>query len=215
MEIKAAIFDLDGTLLDSMAMWQNVCNEYLAQNGYESQEKLSEEFRTMSLDRSSHYIKEAFNLDKSAEQIFDEIIEMVEDRYTLTLPLKEGAYDFVKKLYQSGTKICVATASMRHLVERAMKRTGLDEFSVGIFTCSEAGAPKTEPAVFLWALKELGTTPEETWVFEDSLLAIQTAKNVGCKVCAVYDDSNADTTEPIKALADIYIKSFDETEGVF
>lgn len=215
MKVKAAIFDLDGTLLDSMAMWQNVCTDYLAQNGYESQEKLSEEFRTMSLDSSSHYIKEAFNLDKSAQQIFDEIIAMVEDRYTKTLPLKDGAYDFVKKLYGAGTKICVATASMRHLVEKAMKRTGLDEFSVGIFTCSEAGAPKTEPAVFLQALKELGTTPEETWVFEDSLLAIKTAKNIGCKVCAVYDDSNADTTEPIKTLADVYVESFINTEDIF
>jgi len=215
LEIKTAIFDLDGTLLDSMAMWQNVCDEYLEQNGLGSQGKLSEEFRTMSLDRSSHYIKETFKLDKSAEQIFDEIIAMVEDRYTLTLPLKEGAYDFVKKLYEKGTKICVATASMRHLVERAMKRTGLDEFSVGIFTCSEAGAPKTEPAVFLQAIEALGATPEETWVFEDSLLAIQTAKKMGCKVCAVYDDSNADTTEPIKALADVYLESFATTKDVF
>ena len=215
MKIKAAIFDLDGTLLDSMAMWQNVCDEYLEQNGLGSQGKLSEEFRTMSLDRSSHYIKEVFKLDKSAEQIFDEIIDMVEDRYTSTLPLKDGAYDFVKRLCESGTKICVATASMRHLVERAMKRTGLSEFASGIFTCSEAGAPKTEPAVFLQAMEFLGSTPEETWVFEDSLLAIQTAKNIGCKVCAVYDDSNADTTEPIKALSDVYLKTFANPEGIF
>ena len=214
MKIKAAIFDLDGTLLDSMGMWQNVCDEYLERNGLGAQGKLSEEFRTMSLDRSSHYIKEAFKLDKSAQQIFDEIIDMVEERYTSTLPLKDGAYDFVKKLYEDGTKICVATASMRHLVERAMKRTGLAELASGIFTCSEAGAPKTEPAVFLQAMEFLGTKPEETWVFEDSLLAIKPAKSIGCKVCAVYDDSNADTTEPIKELADVYIKSFTETEGV-
>ena len=214
MKIKAAIFDLDGTLLDSMGMWQNVCDEYLAQNGLGTQGKLSEEFRTMSLDRSSHYIKEVFNLEKSAQQIFDEIIDMVEDRYTSTLPLKEGAYDFVKRLYESGTKICVATASMRHLVIRAMDRTGLSEFASGVFTCSEAGAPKTEPTVFLQAMEFLGSKPEETWVFEDSLLAIKTAKNIGCKVCAVYDDSNADTTEQITALSDVYIKSFNETEGV-
>ena len=214
MKIKAAIFDLDGTLLDSMGMWQHVCDEYLERNGLGAQGKLSEEFRTMSLDRSSHYIKEVFNLEKSAQQIFDEIIDMVEDRYTSTLPLKEGAYDFVKKLYESGTKICVATASMRHLVIKAMDRTGLSEFASGVFTCSEAGAPKTEPAVFLQAMDFLGSTPEETWVFEDSLLAIKTAKTIGCKVCAVYDDSNADTTEPIKALADVYVKSFNETEGV-
>ena len=215
MKIKAAIFDLDGTLLDSMAMWQNVCDEYLEQNGLGSQGKLSEEFRTMSLDRSSQYIKEVFKLEKSAQQIFDEIIDMVEDKYTSTLPLKEGAYDFVKGLFESGTKICIASASMRHLVERAMKRTGLSEFASGIFTCSEAGAPKTEPAVFLQAMEFLGTKPEETWVFEDSLLAIQTAKNIGCKVCAVYDDSNADTTEPIKALADVYLKTFANPEGIF
>ena len=214
MKIKAAIFDLDGTLLDSMGMWQNVCDEYLAQNGLGTQGKLSEEFRTMSLDRSSHYIKEVFNLEKSAQQIFDEIIDMVEDRYTSTLPLKDGAYDFVKRLYESGTKICVATASMRHLVIRAMKRTGLSEFASGVFTCSEAGAPKTEPAVFLQAMEFLGSKPEETWVFEDSLLAIKTAKSIGCKVAAVYDDSNADTTEQITALSDVYIKSFNETEGV-
>lgn len=211
MKIKAAIFDLDGTLLDSMGMWQNFYYEYIAKNDLDMPEKIGEEFRTMSLDRAAHYIKEKTNLPKTEKQIYDETVAMIEEKYAITLQLKNGAYAFVEKLCKSGAKICIATASMRYLVEKVLKRTGLDQFISAIFTCAEVGAPKTEPKIFNQAVDFLGTKPEETWVFEDSLLAVKTAKSIGCKVAAVYDDSNTDSTEILKSLADVYIESFEDS----
>lgn len=210
MKVKGAIFDLDGTLLDSMWLWQNICDDYLAENGFSAQGMLSEEFRTMSLDKSSEYIRVAFNLDKTAEQIYDEIMGMAACHYEQSLKLKDGAEELLKKLAEKGVKMCIASAGMRSLVEAAVKRTGIDKYISEIFTCSEVGAPKTEPDVFLKAIQYLGSSPEETLVFEDSLLAIATAKKIGCKTVGVYDASAEDTAEQIIALSDVYLKSFDE-----
>lgn len=207
MKIRGAIFDFDGTLLDSMPMWFSVCEDYLTQNGLQVQ-GISQEFRTMSLEQSAAYIRDFFHLDKSAEQIFSEINAMVEHRYHETLPLKEGAWELVRDLKAQGVKLALATASGKHLLDPALKRLHLSEMFDGVFTCAELNTSKSETKIFETALSALGTSAEETWVFEDSLLAIRAAKAVGLKTATVADPTNEDTVEEMQRLSDTYVDTF-------
>lgn len=207
MNLKGAIFDFDGTLFDSMSIWDTVGEDYLRSLGYVPEAGLPETLRTMSLRQSAAYMQEAYNLPLAVPEIMEGINKTVEDYYFYITQPKPGVPEFLKKLKDQGVKMCVATATDRYQIEAALKRCHLEGYFSKIFTCTDVGYGKDEPHIFEVALAYLGTPKEDTLIFEDAYHAIQTTKRAGFHVVAVYDSHEPHQAE-IRELADHYIEHF-------
>ncbi|OJF77366.1 MAG: hypothetical protein BKP49_02565 [Treponema sp. CETP13] len=207
MQIKGIIFDLDGTLLDSMPIWETLGGDYLVQKGIVPEIGINEKFKTLTTYDAAKYYKTHYGLKESVKTILEEINKHVEYQYLHVFLLKKSVHEFLKKMVSNKIKLCVATASERYIVEAALKRNGVFKYFDSILTCTEVGYAKTEPAIFNEALKQLGTKKTETLIFEDALHAIQTAKLAGFTVVGIEDKSAESEKNKIQKLTDYYIKS--------
>ena len=205
--IKGAIFDLDGTLIDSMFIWDTICEEYLKSLGIEPKENLAEVFKTFTLPQAAQYYRKNYGVTRSVNEIVEDINNMVAEIYRTKVVLKNGVGDFLKRLQSSGIKMCVATVTDRTIVEEVLKRLGVREYFSKIFTCNEIGCNKENPEIYRKALEYLGTKKAETVVFEDVFHALKTAKKDGFKIAAVYD-SHEPRQKEIKEISDYYITDF-------
>lgn len=206
--INAAIFDLDGTLLDSTDMWENLGERFLQSLDIVPKENLRDEIWDMSLPESAAFFRREYALSLSEEEIIARLNELSESVYTNDAPLKSGAKRLLGSLQMLDIKTALATAADKNLAEAALARTGISEYFSGILSCSEHGA-KTAPDIFLKAAELLGAKPRETVVFEDSLTAVQTAKSAGFITAAVFDSSEKNP-DLLRDTADFYGKNLDE-----
>lgn len=209
LNIKGAIFDMDGTLLDSMQIWDTMGSRYLMKRGITPKNGLDYYFRTLSLREAAEYYRSEYGLSDTVEFIMDDVNKMTEQFYKYEALAKTGVKSVLEALHAMGVKMCVATATDEYLVKAALERCGLLSFFSKIFTCTDVGAGKNNPLIFEQSLHFLSTPKNETYVFEDSLFAIKTAKAAGFPIVAVADLSSADCAEEIHSLADIYIENFD------
>jgi len=214
MKFKGAIFDLDGTLLDSMPFWENLGSEYMKAKGINPPKNIDEILKPMSLNQSAQYLKEEYHISGSEDEIIDEILGMIEDHYFLKVPLKAGVLPFLERLHKENVRMCIATATDHELAKAALERLDVLQYFDFIFTCYDAGVGKNTPEFFLKVLELLNTPKGETVVFEDALHAIKSAKAAGLFVVAVYDKSSCEEQEEIKAIADIYLDSFEDWEMI-
>jgi len=205
--VKGAIFDLDGTLIDSMFIWETFGEDYLKSLGIEPKENLAEVFRTFTLEQAAQYYRNHYDIKLSVEEIVEGVNNMVNEIYRTKIVLKPGIRDFLKRLQYLGVKMCVATVTDRTVAEDVLKRLEIREYFSEIFTCAEVGFSKETPEIYRQAAKYLGTEKGETVVFEDVLHALKTAKEDGFKVAAVYD-SYEPRQEEIKEISDYYISDF-------
>ena len=205
MRIRGAIFDVDGTLLDSMFIWDTIGETYLRSIGYQPKENLNETFKNMSLRQAARYYQTEYGVTRSIDEIMDGVNAMLERYYRFEVPLKPGVAELLERLRQDGVRLCIATATDRHLVEAALDRCGVLSCFGEIFTCNEVGHGKDEPDIFEAALRSLGTRREETLVFDDALYAVRTAKEAGFPVAAVYDNHERSQAE-VRARSDLYLE---------
>lgn len=210
MNTKAAIFDLDGTLLDSMPAWDSIGAEFLVLQGIEPPGDLNETLKTLSFAQSAQYFIEAFNVELSVAEIIASINSMVEDKYRYSIKLKPIVKQFLEKLKSEHVQLCIATATEKSLAEQALKRLGVLHFFDFIITCGEVGCGKDNAAIYLKAAEKLGYASSEIVVFEDALYCIKTAKAAGFYVVGVYDRSSQSDFEEIKRTSDCTILSFEE-----
>ncbi len=208
--IRGAIFDVDGTLLDSMHIWDTIGEDYLRSLGYEPRENLNETFKSMSLYQAACYYITEYGVPMSAEEIMDGVNTVIEHYYRDEVLPKPGVARFLQELEDQGVKMCIATATDQHLVAAALERCGIGRYFSGIFTCNGVGHGKDEPVIYREALKLLGTDRAHTVVFEDALYALKTAKGDGFLTAAVYDSHEKNQTE-IRALADIALNDFEDS----
>jgi len=206
--IKGAIFDFDGTLVDSMFIWDTFGEDYLRALGKEPRENLTETFKTFTLEQAAEYYREHYGVTLSVEEIVDGVNEMVAEMYRTKVILKDGVREFLEALKSQGVKMCVATVTDRPIVEDVLCNLGIRDFFTEIFTCAEVGHNKETPHIYRVALEVLGTSKEETVVFEDALHALMTAKNDGFTVAAVYDKHELRQTE-MKENSDYYITNYE------
>ena len=207
--IRGAIFDVDGTLLDSLSIWDTVAEDYLRSLGIEPRENLAETFKTFSLEQSAEYCRSVYGVKQSVKEIMDGIDAMMETFYRQTAPLKPGTAEFLRALAQNGVKMAVATATDRHLIEAALTRCGVRAYFLDLFTCTSVGKSKNEPDIYRAAREALGTKKEDTWVFEDAYHAAKTAADDGFPVAALFDASE-DEQDALKKTAKLYLRSFED-----
>lgn len=208
MNIKGAIFDLDGTLLDSMFIWDTIGEDYLLKRGITPEKGLNEIFKAMSIVQAAEYYRANYEITDSVEVIIDGVNCMIDHLYRNVVQAKEGVVSMLKELQKRGVKMCIATATDRFMVESALKHNGIERYFSHILTCTEVGFGKDSPIIFERALEKIGTSKEETLVFEDALHAIETTRRAGFKIVGVYDKSAEGKQSRIKELSDYYIVSY-------
>ena len=210
--IKAVLFDLDGTLVDSMWIWEDIDIEFLGSYGHEHPESFQKDLNGMSFTETAVYFKERFNLPDSVEDIKRIWNEMAFDKYTNEVPLKDSALELLKALKKKGIKMGIASSNSIELVSAVIGRYGLESYFDTINTSCEVAKGKPAPDIYLLAAMNLGVKPEECLVFEDVIQGIKAGKNANMKVCAVDDKYAVDTMEEKAELADYHIMSFRELQ---
>lgn len=211
MEIKFAIFDMDGTLVDSMGYWNRLADEYLARFGLPGlSPALKEESIALTMLESAQLFIREFGLPGTPERIAGEINALMEEHYRADVPLKPGAAELLARLKAAGVKMCVASSTHPALIDLCLRRLGVRDHFEFLLSCEEVGEGKNKPTVYLEAARRLGGIPENTVIFEDILVAAQTAKQAGFSLGVIYDVNSDDEQPQLKALADCYITRWDD-----
>ncbi len=207
MDIRGAIFDFDGTLFDSMFIWDTIGSDYLRSLGFMHSANLNQTFKTMSLPEAARYYQTHYGITLSLEEIMEGVNRQAEAMYRTRVFLKLGVRNCLEKLQARGVRMSIATASDVHLVAMVLKNNHASDFFSDIISCTQVGAGKTKPIIYERAMERLGTQKEHTVVFEDSLHAIRTAKTAGFTVIGVQDAYEPDQ-ESIRRESDFYITDF-------
>ena len=211
--IKGVIFDIDGTLLDSMPLWNNLGELYLQKLGFteEETEGLSQRISTMPFAEGIHYIKQEYSLDIAEEKIRKQLQDIISGAYCEEIALKAGAKEYLQFLKERGIPCILATAGDAFLATAALKRLKVWEEFQGLLLCEEFNTSKREAKIYQWAMERLSLSrPEEVLVCEDVLHAIKSAKQAGFMVCGILDEANREDWEKIQEVADFTAKDFYE-----
>lgn len=208
--MRAAIFDLDGTLVDSMWVWERIDEEYLKERGHAVPTNIKDKITHLSFEETALYFKKTFNLEDSLETIINDWHNMAYIHYSENVTLKEGALDFLIKLKSSGIKIGLATSNSVPLLEATLKNNNIYSYFDSITTTSEVSRGKDNPDIYLLAAKRLGVDPSHCVVFEDIVPAIIGAKAASMKTVAVYDKASEHDKDKLIKLADKYIVNYNE-----
>lgn len=214
MKLTGAIFDLDGTLLDSMPYWASVGTRYLEEQHVvvPDIEQLALRIKTMTLPEAADYFRLDYGVQEPQDTICARINHMIEDDYRLRAPLKAGTREMLEQMKQRGVKMCVASATDHALVEAALRRVGVLEYFSFILTCGDLQTSKNLPYIFDTCTERLGTDKRTTAVFEDSLHCVITASGAGYPVVGVYDDSAKTETEEIRRLSRCFLNNWEELD---
>ena len=208
MDKQFAIFDMDGTLIDSMVFWKNLASEYLSSKGVKQiPEDILERIRPMTMSESAALFRREFGLTGNPEA---EMNAMMDEHYRNDIPLKPGVRQYLQTLHNKGIRMCVASATAEPLMEVCLTRLGVRDYFEFILSCEMVGSGKRSPLVYHASAQRLNAVPEEIAVYEDALYAVQTAKDAGYYVIGVYDDSAAKNWQTIEGIADEVILNWEE-----
>ena len=215
MKISGAVFDMDGTLVDSLmlwdVLWERLGVKYLNDKTFRPDPITEKEVRTLPLLAAMELVHQNCKIGESGEALWRFATDMCASFYANEVEMKPEVINFLEHLRNSGVKMCVASATALDLLELVMKRHRLDRYFSKIFSCSEIGKGKEFPDVFDAAAAYLGTPKESTWVFEDSVVALKTAKDAGFKTVGIYDKYGFDH-EILREYSDVFIEDGETME---
>lgn len=215
--LDAVIFDLDGTILDTMVQWNSLGIEYLKARGITPDAGLLDKVGTMSLRESAAYFREEYGVELSTEEILAEMRDILTTLYAKNARAKPGALDTLRFLKDRGVKLVLATATSNELASAGLRLVGALDYFDRVFSCRdpEIHASKGHSKIFDVALAFLGASKARTVVVEDALYAVQTAKEAGYRVVAIEDESERTRRTRIQSLADAYVRNHEELQNFF
>lgn len=215
MRIKGAIFDLDGTLIDSLVinrvLWNALGEKYLGVKDFIPEKKYRDEMATMIFTEAMLYAKRLYNIEADDGEYLKYFADILENFYRYTVKVKDGVFPFLEYLKKNGVKMCVASATNLKYVEVAIESCGLSPYIDRVFSCSEVGAGKDKPDIYIKTIAEMGLDTHEVCVFEDSCIALETARALGAHTVGIYDKYNFGHDRAKKA-SDIYLDDGDTME---
>jgi len=209
IKMKGVIFDIDGVILDSMPVWHRAGENYLRKLALQPEPGLSKAMFSMNMPEGARYLKERYGLEMDEGKIIEGINQTIADFYAHQVQLKDGVEPFLQEMRQRGIKMVAATSCDRQVVEPALNRLNVISYFDRIVTSTQIGAGKTKPDIYLAAAGYMGTLPRDTWVFEDALYAIRTAKSAGFRTVGVFDASSARDWEEIQKISDLSFRTLD------
>ena len=209
MNIKGAIFDMDGTLVDSLSFWEYFWRElgkkYLGINDFSPSKDDDRAVRTMIMKDAVALIKEKYNFPQSVDELFKFTMDLIKYFYREIVKEKLGATELLDYLKDKGIKICLATATDMENVLIAVKSCDLEKYFSFMITCADVGKGKDSPDIYIKAIEKLGLEKDEVCVFEDSFVALETAKKLGTKTIGIFDKFNYGQ-DRLKGASDFYLE---------
>ncbi len=211
MKITGAIFDFDGTLFDSMHVWVGIREKFFDRIGLVLSPEDKKEFEGMYLRESLLLAKKKNLVKESYDELFTMFFEYIKELYLSDTKPKNDIKEFLELLKSRGVKMGIATATGEPALEAVLEKFGMLHYFEAVYSTYTVGAAKTEPKLYDTVLEKLGTEKETTWIFEDALYAVKTAKANGYNVVGIYDKSEP-AAEELKELSDIYIRNYSELD---
>lgn len=211
---KAVIFDMDGSLVDSMWVWKDIDIEYLGRFGIAIPDDLQKSIEGMSFTETAQYFKKRFSIDMPVEEIKKDWNQMAWESYRTKVMLKPGAEALLKYCKKNNIKLGIATSNSRQIVDMVLAQRGITDYFSCVMTSCEAKKGKPAPDIYLLTAQKLGVKPCECLVFEDIVFGIQAGKAAGMEVCAVEDAYSSYQRNEKRALADYYIQDFTEIKEI-
>lgn len=208
MKIKGAIFDMDGTLVDSLGFWKDCWTrfgaKYRGDPEYIPDAETARAVRTAPLAKTAAILHRACGFGENAKAFAEELEAFFVECYRTRLNAKEGVLPFLEALADRGVEMCLASASPMPMIAAGIEHCRMERFFGRIVSCDDVGSGKDQPDVFLAALDVLGTPKEETWVFEDSAVALETAQRAGFQTVGVFD-RNTPGQDRVRAASTVYV----------
>lgn len=209
-QFDAVIFDLDGTLIDSMWVWQEIDRQFLGKRNISVPSDIDKALEGKSFTESAEYFKERFALSMSIEEIKTEWNEMAWEFYTKQVSLKKGVRAFLEMLKERNIKMGIATSNSVKLVQAVLNALEITEYFEQIKTSCEVGRGKPFPDIYLKVAEELGVEPSKCLVFEDIPNGVLAGKNAGMTVGCIRDRQDKDLWEETKSVADFAVNDYEE-----
>lgn len=198
---KLHIFDMDGTILDSMPMWSTIASDYLDSYDIPHDDDVNKLIEAYTLENAAKYFIE-LGLDKTVDEIIKDIYDFSFNKYKNEILAKPDMTELLKKLHETGETIILLSASPVQCAVAAFKRLNILEYFDKLFSCQDFETDKTVPETFINVAASLGFKPEDVIVYEDALYSIRSAKAAGCKTVAIYDDFARNEWDEILRTAD-------------
>jgi len=211
MKIKAAIFDADGTLLDSMGQWNLVPYKYVKSLGVAADENIAEKLFTMTISEAAEFIIDEYELSVTVKEAVEGMDAIIREFYKNDVKLKDGAGELLEFFKSRGIPMVIGTSTDRDCIEVGLERTGISAYFDRIYTSTEVGKSKEKPDLFIQAMEFMESSPDETIVFEDGLYSLRTAAALGMKTVGIFDEVSLSNQKELKELADLYV---DEGESL-
>ena len=208
--MKGIIFDLDGTLLDSMGMWEQLDRRFLLEHGITPPADISDIVKNMTVGDASAYYAERFPLGMTPAQVQQRVQELAEEAYRDELPLKPGAMEFLRALTQREIPFALASVTYPELLDAALTRLRIRHLFLAVLTPAFGSAGKHEPALYLEAAARLDAAPQEIAVIEDALYAAKTAKQAGFYTVGFRDAIGKADWQELEQLCDRTVSTWDE-----
>ncbi len=207
IKLNGAIFDMDGTIIDSMRYWAELDERFLTERNLPYTSEVSNYLKTCSLRMAAEFFSAEYGIEGSVEEIEKMIVDGMREPYEKFVKAKKGAPELLRHLESRGVSMCIATSTDRELAEIVLQRLDLRRYFVDVISCSDIGKNKDHPDIFYAAMDKMGTSVEETVVFEDSFYAIKTAVKYGFRVAAVADVSAEPERSEITDMADVFVEN--------
>ena len=208
-EIKGIIFDIDGTLIDSCSIWGEVDIRFFSKRNMEMQKDYQESIGHIGLDKAAEYTIKRFNLNEKKEDIIKEWKNGVLELYANEVVLKPHVKEFLMLLKEHNIPFCAATANDEDCYKKCLERNGIYDLFDFILEVNHFKDGKDKPTIYIEAAKKLGVDISNCMVFEDLLMALNTASKAGFITCAVYEQTCKEEKEKLE-IANFYIKDYQE-----